>query len=175
MITIANVHVRSVHVVRRPRGIAHLMDVLCDEAAVVLGEAFRDVSGKKIDAAAVPDVGRHGISRAINGSRTNPLFRLAGMFVLMKQMGLGRDRAQRLVDHLQDLVDMIWPPEDVPALEEVLEAEQDLDAEDDPHQQRIGRDPGALERMLEAKCRQRAHDGTVIVALKREIANQTAG
>jgi hypothetical protein len=175
MIALGNLRPAAPGVVRKPRKLSHLMDTLCDEAALEMGAAFKGISGKRVDAAGVPGCGRHGVSRAINGSQTNPLYRIAGLFVLMKRLGMSRSRAQRIVDWLQELVDQIWGPEELPPLEEVLDTEQDLDCEDDSHQQRIGRIPGAAARMLEAKQRQHAHDRLVILALRQRVAFEMRG
>lgn len=156
-------------VVHNGRGVMRLTDALRDEAALVLGDALAGVSGKRIRMAAVPGAGRTFISRCTNGGDCNPLYRIAGLFLLMKRLGMGRGGALKLLGWLEELIDQIWPPEDVPPLDEVLDTEQDLDAADDPHQQRIGRDPAAVERMLEIKRRQHAHDRIVILALRREI------
>jgi hypothetical protein len=166
-----NLALPSIPVVRRARDFTHLMDSLRESAAHEVTSAFDGISGKRIDLVRVPGcVGRDGVSRAANGSVTNPLYRIAGVFVLMKRLGMGRERAQRLIDWLQEVIDWIWPEEDLPPLEEVLDREQDLDGEDDPHQQRIGRIPDAAERMLDAKRRQHAHDRVVIQTLQRHVA-----
>src|SRR5690606_9073071 len=112
-----------VSVARRGRDFSHLADALRDEATLELFVAVGDVSGKKLHAAAVPGAGRHGISRALNGCTSNPLYRIAALFVVMKRLGMGRERAQRIVNWLQEIVDAIWPPEEALDPRKVLEEE----------------------------------------------------
>ena len=157
-------------VVRTAADFSHLADTLRDDAALELRAALDGATCKRMERAAFPGLGLHGISRALNGSPSNPLYRIAVLFLVMKRMGLGREGAERIIGWLQEIVDLVWPPEEVPSLEEVLDKEQDLDAEDDPHQQRIGRDPEAAARMLEVKRRQLAHDRVVVLALRRAVA-----
>lgn len=157
-------------VVRTATDFSHLADTLRDEAALELRASLDGATCKRMERAAFPGFGLHGISRALNGSPSNPLYRLAALFLVMKRMGMGRQGAQRIIDWLQEIVDLIWPAEDLPPLEDVLDTEQDLDAQDDPHQQRIGRDPEAVARMLEVKRRQLAHDRIVVLALRRAVA-----
>lgn len=172
MIAPANMLAMRGDVVQNPRLVLRLLDSLRVEASDTMTEVLHGVSHKRIRSADVPGVGPTFVSRCTNGGDCNPLWKIAGLFVLMKRLGMGRGRAQRIVDYLQELVDLIWPEDDVPPLDDVLDTEQDLDAEDDPHQQRIGRDPDAIARMLDVKRRQRAHDRTVIFALRRELARQ---
>lgn len=172
MIALGNLSPGASAVVRRIDVVA--LDALQVEAAGIMEELFEGVSGKRINGAALPGFGRHGISRAANGCATNPLFRVVGLFVLMRRLGMSGELAQRIIDWMQEVKDAVFPAEDLPPLEEVLDREADLDAEDDPHQQRIGRIPGAAARMLTAKRRQHAFDRTVIQALRRHVEAEAA-
>lgn len=159
-------------VVRTRKSFAHdATDGLRKDAAEAVARAFEGVSGKRIDAAHVPDCGRHGISRAINGSSTNPLYRIALMFVVLRRLGMPRERAVWMVEWLRRLVDAIWPEEEAPALEEALEKDGDLDVLDDAERVRAYRgDPEALARYLDAKMVQLAHAPAVIQAIRRRLA-----
>lgn len=151
-----------------------LMDVLRDEAALELDAALHGATGKRIARADVPGASRTGLSRAANGCESNPLYRLAAVLVLMKRLGMGRERALRLVDWLRELVDQIWPEEEEARdFGEVMGAEQAIDGEEDRYQVDacLGI-PGAAERMLEVVRQRRAHDAVVISALRRRIAEQ---
>lgn len=172
MIAPLNVPFFPAPVVRTDRLAAHhATEQLRSEAAAAVARAFDDVSGKRIDAARVPDCGRHGISRAINGSATNPLYRIALMFVLMKRLGMGRERALQMLEWLRGLVDAIWPEEESPSVEEVLERDADLDVRDDAERLRVLRgDPEATARYLEARMAQAAYTPTVLAALRRAAA-----
>lgn len=176
MIAFPNLSPSMPRVVRRPGELAHLLDVLKDEAALEMGAAFKGVSGKRIDAANVPGCGRHGVSRAINGSETNPLFRLAALFVLMKRLGMGRERALRVVGWLRELVDAIWPEEEERSWEETMGREQEIDSEEDRHQVDacLGI-PGAAARMLEVVRHRHAHDAVVISVLRQRVAAEHHG
>lgn len=173
MIAPLNLSLPRSPVAHKPGRFVRMVDLLRGEAAAELEDALRGVSGKRITAAAVPGASRTGLSRAMNGSTTNPLWRIAVFFLLLKRLGLGRERAQRLVDWLQELVDVIWGEEDA-SLDEVLEHEQELDVLDEPPQQRIGRNPDAPMQMLAAKRLQHAYDRVVIRVLRREVERAQA-
>lgn len=156
-------------VVQSPTSVLRLMDAMKDDAALEFAAVLDGVSGKQIDRANVPTCGKYAVSRALNGGDCNPLYRIVGVFALMKRLGLSRSRAQRVIDWLQEVVDNLWP-EGEEDLDAVLDKEQELDAMDDLPQQRATR--GCVESMqelLEIKRRQRAHDRTVIFALRRRI------
>lgn len=99
------------NVVPRGRDVLRVMDVLKDESAVEVAAAVSGASIRRIVAADVPGASAYGLSRAINGADSNPLYRLAAVLVLMKRLGMGREKAQRLVDFLQAIVDALWPVE----------------------------------------------------------------
>lgn len=164
-------------VVRGGREFTHLTDVLHDEAVLVLHDAIGDVSGKRLDSAAVPGAGRHGISRALNGCTSNPLFRVAALFLLMKRLGLGRERAQRIVDWLQEVVDAIWPPNEGEEREakEVLAEDQRLRLASEGAQTRLAwGEAGAAGEALEIARAQRALAPTVVHTLRRLAAAEGA-
>lgn len=173
MIAPLNLSLPSAAVAHKRGRFVRMTDLLRGEAAAEIAAALEGVSGKRVERAGVPGANRTGLSRAMNGSTTNPLWRIATFFLLLKRLGLGRERAQRLVDWLQELVDVIWG-EDDPPLEEVLEHEQELDVLDEPPQQRVGRNPNAPSQMLAAKMLQHAYDRVVIRVLRREVEKAQA-
>ncbi len=159
-------------VVRTAKDSAHLADAMREEAAAELRAAFDGVSGERINHAGFPGISRHGISRAMNGCSSNPLYRLVAIFVLMKRCGLGKARAQRMVDALQWAINWVWGEEDEELCpKKVLDEEQRLDALDDGPQQRLAwGDKGAAVEMLEVKRQQHAHDAVVIQVLRRMVS-----
>lgn len=162
-------------VVRRSQEDAHLMGQLCTEAAREVAAAFDGVHGKRIDRAGLPGFGRHGISRAINGSATNPLFRLAGIFVLARRLGVPKHRLQRCLDWLQEKLDQAYADAEPAPLREVLEKESDLDAADDPHQMRAAYGcVVSLRAFLEAKRQELAYTPEVIRTVRLHLARMEA-
>lgn len=158
---------------RKIGGLALVMDQLRLEASRELGAAFRGISGKRIDLVGLPGCGRHGISRALNGCSSNPLYRIVALFVLMKRLGMGRERALRIIGWLRELVDQIWPDDQEIDPRRVLEEEQRLDSRDDAPQQRLAwGEPGAAAEMLEAVRAQQAHAPLVIQVLRRLAGEQ---
>ncbi|HEX6926801.1 MAG TPA: hypothetical protein VF167_15370 [Longimicrobiaceae bacterium] len=135
--------------------LARLADILRDEAACELLAAFDGVSQKRMKAAAFPGVSPTGISRAMNGDSSNPLYRLAAIFLLMRRLGLSRHRALRMWMWLREVIDQVWPPE-----EEEGEGEGESDPHDPRaaleairiHQQYLPRVIGTLRRMLAAEA-----------------------
>lgn len=121
---------------RKPSEDLRLLDSLRVEAMAEVTDAFRGVSGKAIGLALVPGVTRHSISRAVNGCESNPLFRIAGWLVLMRRLGMGRAAALRWLEWFRQVVDVVWPPDEVPPLRDVLDREQEADGKDDGPQQR---------------------------------------
>lgn len=69
---------------------------------------------------ALPGMPRTTISRARMGSSCSPAFRFGLLFVALRSGGATRDRAQRLVDAAQDLVNLLWGSETAPAGSPVL-------------------------------------------------------
>lgn len=175
MIAPLNMGLRALSVLSNRNAFAHL-ELLRVDAAAQMDAVFKDVSGKRINDARVPGCGRHGVSRAINGSETNPLFRIIAMFVLMRRLGLGRERALRLVEWIRSMVDVVWPPEAEPALDDVLEKDADLDVKDDAVRVRALRgDAEARRCYLAARLEQAAYTSTVVAALHRQIAEEGTG
>lgn len=163
----------SPRVVQSPRSLLRATDSLRDEAALVLGDAIDGVTGKQMNRAAVPTCGPYAISRAINGGDSNPLYRVACLFLLMKRLGMGRERAQRIVGWLQELIDAIWPEAEAGELADVLQKDQDLDVKDDALRLRaVLGCPDAVRSLLIEKRRQVAYGATVVLALRRRIAEQ---
>lgn len=113
----------------RPR-LVRVSDNLRVEAAEVLRDLLEGASQKRIRGADVPGAGATYLSRAMNGCDSNPLYRLASLFLLMKRLGMGRQRALRLIEWLRDVVDTVWPEEEG-ELEAALEEDSRLDPEDD--------------------------------------------
>lgn len=152
--------------------VARLSDQLRKEAAQVWSEAFEGVSGKRINAVRFPGLTRHGISRAANGDVSNPLFRIAVVFLLMKRLGLGRERAQRIVDWLQAVIDWVYADEEEEReAKEVLAEDQRLRLASEKVQTRLAwGEPGAAEEALEIARAQRALAPTVVHTLRRLAA-----
>jgi hypothetical protein len=92
------------------RDLFQFMDVVRDDAAMELEFALRGVSVMRIKRANVPGASAYGFSRAMNGSESNPLYRIAALFILLKRMGVPREVPQRIVDWLQDLINRVWGP-----------------------------------------------------------------
>jgi hypothetical protein len=163
-------------VAQRQRDVVRLSDTFRAAAALVLDDVLAGVSTKRVRAAGVPGMGVTFLSRCKNGDHGNPLWRLASLFVLMKRLGLGRERAQRIIDWLQEIVDQVWPVGEAPEFEQVMEDEQELDAADDPCQMRaVHGDADALREFIAVKAKQRAHDAVVIQASRKQLATLTAG
>jgi hypothetical protein len=158
-------------VAQTERDVLRASDALRDEAALELASVLEGTTCKRLVRADVPTCGAYAISRALNGGDSNPLYRVAMVFVLMKRMGMGRERAQRILNWLQELVDAIWPPEELPVLEDALAKDQDLDTGDDSLRfKAVLGCPEARARLIEIKRGQIAHAGVVILALRRATA-----
>lgn len=159
-------------VAQNPR---EFLRAMSEEAAAETRFAFDGIPGKAITRAGVPGVNPYQISRAMNGGVVNPLIRLVGWFVVMKRLGMGRERALRLVEWLREVVDLVWPPEDAPALEEVMEKETELDAADDPPQMRASYGCAlSLRDFLNVKRAQHAYDAVVIRTVRTHLARMEA-
>lgn len=138
----------SRNVVSRPSQVVRALEDLRAEATGEVATLFQGVSGKRIDGASVPGFGRQGISRALNGCVSNPVFRLAAWFHLARRLGIPKSRLQRIIDWLQEQLDRAY--DDVPAapLKDVLEREEELD----------GRDAGGVQMRAYAGCRDAARE-----------------
>lgn len=174
MISTANVPASAARVVRTRDLLAHLA-LLRDEASAEMSVAFDGISGKRIDAAALPGFGRHGVSRAANGSETNPLYRIAGLLLLMRRLGMGRARALRWLEWLRQVVDTIWPPEEEEGgtdLRAVLDRDAEMDGRDErPRQRAYAGDLVAARELLEVKTAQIALGQDVAVRLRQVLAS----
>jgi hypothetical protein len=132
------------------------------------------VSGKRITMANVPGATRNSISRALNGCESNPVWRLAGWFVLCRRLGVPKERLQRVLDWLQGQLDAAYADEAPAPLEEVLDRDAELDGRDDLPRQRAARgDRCALVELLEVEEMQLAHERLVVARLRAEVV--TAG
>jgi hypothetical protein len=109
-----------------------------------------------------------GLSRARHGDETNPLYRLACYLVELRDSGAERDKAQRIVDWLQEQVDGLWPP-DPDDVTRASEAEQEVDGEEDAAQLAYHLNkPGARAQWLELLRAHSARARTLIRALEAE-------
>lgn len=176
MIALPNMLAMRGDVVQNPRLVLRLLDSLRVEASDTMSEVLDGASHKRIKTADVPGVGPTFVSRCTNNGDCNPLWKIAGLLVLMKRLGMGRERAQRMVDWLQDLIDAIWPESEAEDFEGVMVEEQELDAADDgPQMRAMCGDADALRDFIRVKERQRAHDTKVIRSSKRHLSTLTAG
>lgn len=156
---------------RTRTGFARPAESLREEAAREVAALFDGVSGKKITGAGLPGVTRNAVSRAVHGCDSNPLWRIAGWFVLCRRLGIPKAKLQRILDWLQGQLDDAYG--DVPdaPLGEVLDTDADLDGRDDLPRQRAARgDRRAMVELLEIEQRQLAHGRTVVARLRAEIA-----
>jgi hypothetical protein len=155
-------------VAQSTRAVLQASDCLRDEAALELGAGLAGVTGKQLKRAGVPTCGAYAVSRAMNGGDNNPLFKIAALFLAMRRMGLGRERAQRIVNWLQEVVDAIWPETEEADLAKVLEKDQELDVTDDTLRLRAAMGCAEAARdLLAVKRKQAAHAPTVIFALRK--------
>lgn len=157
-------------VVRSPREVVGLLGDLRAHAAREVATAFDGISGKRINTALLPGITRHSISRATNGCESNPLFRLAGWFVLARRCGVPKYRLQRLVDWLQAALDAAYADQPRPSLHEVMEKETEVDAAEDPPQMRAAcGDRDALHVWLDKVLERHSFDRTVIETVSAEL------
>lgn len=167
-----SIALRLPNVVRTRDLFAHLA-IMRAEAAAQMASVFDGVSGKRIEAIGLPGFGRAGVSRAANGSDTNPLYRIAGMFLLMKRLGMGREGALRWLEFLRQVVDWIWPPEEEKSLQDTLDEDAALDGADElPRQRAYAGDENAARELLDVKTRQIALSQAVTIALRQRLAEQ---
>jgi hypothetical protein len=103
----ATVSQRAPRVPQRNRDLLQMMDLLRDEAAEDVKLAFPADESKRL--LGLPCASPWGISRARHGDDTNPLYRVRCWILALRKIGAPRERAQRIIDRLQDLVDMLWP------------------------------------------------------------------
>lgn len=172
MIHIATVPHSGRVVGQNSRAVLQVMDAIRDESALELGAVLDGVSVKKIKLAGVPGAGPYHLSRATNGGDNNPLYRIAGLFVLMKRLGLSKARAQRIVDWLQDIVEELWP-EGEADLETALEQDSEIDPKDDHLRFQAAKGcVDSMRELLEVKRGQRAHSHLMVIALRRRLQEQ---
>lgn len=156
--------------VRKPVDDAHLLERLQSAAGEEMDRAFRGVSQKEVDAVGLDGFRRGGFTRAVNGDATNPLFRIVGLFVLMRRLGLGRAGALRMLEWLRAAVDLVWPPEEEPTLEEALEKDQALDPRDELARYRTSKgDEESTRVFLDAALDHAAHRRVLIPMLFRRL------
>lgn len=171
MIPALNVPVPAARVVRKAREDVQALGEFRVDACREAEALFEGVSGKRINAALVPGVTRHTISRAINGCDGNPLYRLASWFVLCRRLGIPKARLQRVIDWLQGALDAAYDDAPEPTLEELLMTEQEKDAAEDVAEMRaatLGTDEAIREWRDRIRDRH-AYDPTVIGALNRRL------
>lgn len=141
-----------------------------DEARAEVGRLFYEVSGKRIEAANVPGATRNSISRAANGCESNPVWRLAGWFVLCRRLGVPKSRLQRIIDWLQTKLDEAYGDVPQEPLNEVLDRDAELDGRDELPRQRAARGcKESLVELLEIEREQYAHSRHVVTRLSAEV------
>lgn len=159
-------------VAQNPRFVLQATDALRDDAALELSEVLRGVTGKQLTRVSVPTCGPYAISRALRGGDNNPLYRTACLFVAMKRLGMGRERAQRVVNWMQEVVDSVWGAEGATErLTDVLDRDQEQDVRDDlpRHRAAAGCEESARE-LLNVKRQQLAFGSVVVLALRKHLA-----
>lgn len=161
---------RPARVVRGIALFAHL-DRLRAEAADQIRDGFDDVSQKRIDSAGIPGCSRSGVSRAANGCPSNPLYRLALMFVVARRLGVPKEKLQRGIDWLQSKLDEAYADAEPEPLAEVLDRDAEIDAKDDVLRLRAARGcPESMRELLAVKLTITAQSRITILALQRRIA-----
>lgn len=171
MIPAPTVRIPGARVVRNAREDVRSLGEFRADACHEVERLFDGVSGKRINAALVPGVTRHTISRALNGCDGNPLYRLASWFVLCRRLGIPKARLQRVIDWLQGALDAAYDDAPEPTLEELLRTEQEKDAAEDVAEMRaatMGSDE-AIREWLDRIRDRHAYDPTVIGALSRRL------
>ena len=164
-------HAPGLQLPRMTREDARDLALLREEAAQEAERLFGGVSGKRINAALVPGVTRHSISRAIHGCDGNPFYKLPSWFVLCRRLGIPKEWPQRALDWLQRKLDEAYG--DVPdaPLAEVLDRDAQLDGQDDlPRIRAVRGDKAAILELLDIEEQQLAHGRTVLARLRAEVA-----
>jgi hypothetical protein len=144
-----------------------MMDLLRDEAAEDVKLAFPADESKRL--LGLPCASPWGISRARHGDDTNPLYRVRCWILALRKIGAPRERAQRIIDRLQDLVDMLWPTDDDEDPTKLSEREQEVDGPEDGLQlaYALGR-PGSRRAWINQLVDRRAVERQLIRALEAE-------
>lgn len=146
------------------------LELLRVEAAREVGRLFDGVSGKRINAALVPGITRHSVSRAMNGDEANPLYRLPSWFVLCRRIGVPKERLQRVINWLQAALDAAYADDSAPTLDEVMAKEQEHDAAEDPAQMRAALGcRESLGEWLDKVLARHAYDRKVIATVSAEL------
>lgn len=131
MIAIAKMQTDAFGVAQPRRSVMRVAEDLRDSAAKELSVALDGVSTKRVKSASVFGAGATFLSRAQNGDSSNPLFRLASLFVLGRTIGVPKERFQRILDWLQTRLDEAYADQPKPSVKEVLETASELDPRDD--------------------------------------------
>lgn len=151
--------------------IVRLIEHLRTDAATEIDLAFP----RQLKHYQVPGVSAFGLSRAKNGDVSNPLYRTACYIVALRMSGAPREKAQRIVDWLQSLVDLLWPPKHDASARSLVRREQEIDgAEDLAECDYLLASPGAAAVWLGCIRERRAHDASLIAALEAEVYGRGA-
>lgn len=130
---------------KKPGELLRVIDSLRVESA----ELMREVFPGNLKRYAIPNLPESTISKAREGYVCSAFFRASLYILALRLAGARRERAQRLVDRLQDLVNKWWPADQSSALEEMLDQEGDADAEEDRAEMRYLLNPNCPERRAE--------------------------
>lgn len=154
-------------VVRRDRDWTHLVDQLQAMATAVVADVFPERGLKRFSVFAWFRF--DGLCRARRGINC-PIGRILTWFAGMAAVGFGRSEAQRLVELLQDGIELVWPIADVDPVD-VLVLEQDAESEENPLQARyLSGDRSVRPQLIAALRRERARQSTAIARLEAEEA-----
>jgi hypothetical protein len=106
------------------------------------------------------------LTRARQGSACSAFYRSALVLLALRVGGAPRERAQRLVDRLQDLVDRLWPPEEIPPTKQLSRQEQAVDGAENVAQLDYHDDvPGASARWADLLRERQAITRTLLLRL----------
>ncbi len=143
-----------------------------EEIRVEAGEEMKRAFPGALKRYALPYLPESTLSKARMAYVCCPLFRAALCIVALRVGGAPRERAQRLVDSLQALVDRLWPKEEAEAsADELVRKETRIDgAEDREQTDMLLGVVGARERWLECLRERRALDATLLRAFGPEGA-----
>jgi hypothetical protein len=159
---------RGSAVVQNRRDFLNLTDAIRGEAAAVLKSVLEGASWKRVQSEDVPGAKAEFLSRAKKGCDSNPLYRIAALFLLMKRLGMGRESALRLLGWLTELVDWIWPPEETPSLETALERDSEQDPRDDHLRFMAAKGcPEARVKLIDETRREIAVNQVLLIALRQ--------
>jgi hypothetical protein len=143
-------------------------DAFRESAAREFAAGLEGVTVKQARRAGVPGADPFFLSRAKNGDSSNPLFRLASIFVLGRILGVPKSRFQRWIDLLQEWLDKAYDEAPKPSLEDVLKKDSELDVRDDHLRFRVATgDPAAKALLVEETRVIYAHKRTLLLALEQ--------